>query len=155
MRVHNDANIDAECIAQNDVGGLASDAIQLRQFLHRLRNLPAMVFDEFAAARPDVLRLVPKKSRRPDGLLKFRERRIRIIRRRAIFFEQLFCDNVDAFVGALRRKDGGHEQFERFRVTQPTLCPGISPVQRSNDFFYARGPGFDGFARHNAPYKSR
>ena len=66
----------------------------------------------------DVLRLVAEKAGGLDGLLQFRERRVRVIRRRAIFFEQLLRDDVDALVRALRGKNGGDEQFQRVGVIQ-------------------------------------
>lgn len=135
VRVHDDADVEAEGIAQNDIRRFASDTVQLRQLLHRLRDIPAMVFDKFAAAVSDVLCLIAEKARRLDGLLQFGERRIRIIRHRAIFFKQLFRDNIDAFIGALRGKDGGDEQFERFRVTQLAARFGISSIQRGDDSF--------------------
>jgi len=148
VRVHDDADVDVERIAQNDVGGLAPDAIQLRQFLHRARHVAAVTDDEFAAARPDVLRLVPKKTRRLDSLFQFGKRRIRIIRRRTVFFEQLSGDNIDAFVGALRGKNRGDEQFERVGVIQLAVRPGIGPVELGDDFFQARLSGFKRFAWH-------
>ena len=61
-----------------------------------------MTLDEFAATGLDVLRLVPEKAGRLDGLLQFGERRIRVIRRRTVFLEQLLRDDIDALVGALR-----------------------------------------------------
>ena len=114
VRVNNNTNIDAERIAQNDIRRFASDAVQLRQFLHRLRNFSTVALNEFAAAISNVLRLVPEKARGFDGLLKFGEWSVRVIRHRAIIFEQLFRDNVDALISALRRKNRGDEQFERF-----------------------------------------
>ena len=148
MRVHDDTDIDAECIAQNDIRRFASNAVELRQFLHRLRNLSAMALDEFAAAVLDVLRLVAKKAGRFNGLLQLGERGVRVVRHRAIFFEQLFRDNIDAFIGALCRKNRGDEQFQRLGVIQLTARFRISPVQRGDDFPQSCGSGFGCFAWH-------
>ena len=144
--VHDDADIDSEGIAQNNVGRLAPDAIQLRQLLHRAWHFTAVTDDEFVTTSPDVLRLVAEKAGGFDGLLQPGKRRIRVIRRRTVFFEQLLRDNVDTFVGALRGKDGGDEQFERVGVIQLAMRFGIGPVQRGDDFFQARGSGLGCFA---------
>jgi len=87
VRVHDHAGVDAERIAQNDIGGFASDAVEVRQFLHRARHLAVVLPDQFAATGLDVLRLVPKKARRPDGLLEFGERGVRVVRGRAVFLK--------------------------------------------------------------------
>ena len=146
VRVHDDTNVDVERVSQNHVRRLAPNAVELNQFLHRARHLAAVTFDEFAAARLDVLRLVAEKACRLDGLLQCGQRRVRIIRRRAIFFEQLFRDEVDALVSALCGKNRGDEQFERARVIQLAMRVGISPLKRGDDFFQARGFGIGGFA---------
>ena len=85
--VHDDTNVDAERVAQNDVGRLAPDAAQLDQFLHGLRDLPAVFFNDSLAGRPEVARFVPKKAGGLDGLFQFRQRRIRVILRRTVLFE--------------------------------------------------------------------
>ena len=57
--------------------------------------------------------LLRKKPVVLTGLLQFDERRVRKIRRRAVFLEQLLRDDIDALVRALRGKNRGNEQFQR------------------------------------------
>ena len=148
VRVHDHTDVDAEGIAQNDIGGFAPDAVEVRQFLHRAGHLAVVPLDQFAATGLDVLRLVTKKARRPDGLLQFGERCVRVIRRRAIFFEQFRRDDIDALVRALGGKNGGDEQFKRASVIQLAVRLGVSPVERRDDFLQSRRSGFGCFTRH-------
>ena len=148
VRVHDDADDHVERIAEDDVRRLAPDAVELDQFLHRARHFAAVALDEFAAAILDVLRLATEKSGGLDELLQFRARRVREIRRRAVFFEQLRRDEVDAPVRALRRKDHGDEQLERVRVSQLAVRVGISLLETGDDFFQPRGFGLERFTEH-------
>ena len=52
VRVHDDADLDAEGVAENDVRRLAPDAGQRDQLLHRARHFAAVFFHERARSRP-------------------------------------------------------------------------------------------------------
>jgi hypothetical protein len=107
-----------------------------------------MTFDEFTAARPDIFRLVPKKTGGLDGLFQLNQWRVRVVRRRVIFFEQFRRNDIDAFVGALRRKNGGDEQLKGVGVIQLAVHPGINPVERGDNPPQASGFGLECFAWH-------
>jgi hypothetical protein len=81
--------------------------------------------DEFRGHRPQALRLVSIKSGRANYPLQFFLRNLRVVSRPLAALEKILRDNVDALVGALRRKDGGDEQFERISKIQLTVRIGI------------------------------
>ena len=81
---------------------------------------------------------------------KFGGRRVGEICRRAVFFEQLRRDEVDAFVGALRGKNRGDEQLQRIGKIQFAVRVGISPPERGDDFHRAFRFGGGAFAWHGA-----
>src|SRR5271170_7369550 len=148
VRIHDDADNYVKRISQNNICRLSPDAVELEQFLHRARHFAAVTLDEFAAAILDVLRLAAEKSGGLDELLQFRARRVREITCRAVFFEQLRRDEVDALVRALRGKDHGDEQLEGVRVSQLAVRGGISLLETGDDFFQPRGFGWERFTEH-------
>jgi len=149
VRVHDDADDHVKRISQNDVRRLATDTVERVQFLHRARHFAAVPLDELAAAVLDVLRLAAEKSGGLDELLQLRARRIREIRRRAVFFEQLRRDEVDALVRALGGKNDGDEQLERVCVIQFAMRVGISLLETGDDFFQPRGFNYNCFAHQS------
>jgi len=72
-----------------------------------------------------------------DRVFQLRERRLRVIFRRAIFPKQTGRDHVDAFVGGLRRKDGRYEQLKRISKVQLAMrvwinsWPGLQKLRHT------------------------
>ena len=75
MRVDDDAFVDVEGVAENDIGGLAPDPGQRVQLRHRLRDFAFVLFLDRGGRGANAFGFVPKKSGRLDGLLQFRRRR--------------------------------------------------------------------------------
>jgi hypothetical protein len=69
VRINYDADVNAEGIAQNDVGRFAADAVELRQFIHRPWHFATVLFDQLLAARFDAHCFITEKSQSLDGLL--------------------------------------------------------------------------------------
>jgi len=107
-----------------------------------------VTLDQLAAAILDVPRLAAEKTGGLDEPLQFGARRVREIRRRAVFFEQIRRDDIDALVSALGGKDHGDEQLERVGVSQLAMRFGIGLLEAGDDFFQSRGFGMSGFAWH-------
>ena len=71
MGVHRDAQLDVECVSQNNIGGLASDAAKLDQFFHRARHLTAMFFNNGTRGGLDVLGFVAIEAGSLNRLFEF------------------------------------------------------------------------------------
>src|SRR5439155_19756268 len=116
-------------------------------------HLAAVPLDQLPAASLYAPGFVAKESQAADALLQFTRLRIGVISGGPIFFEQVSGDEVDLLVGALRRENGGDEQFERVGIIQLAMSIRISVLQAGNDFLRAGGSGGEGFARHRRLYR--
>ncbi len=148
VRVHDDADADAEGFTEDDVGSLASNAGQRVKFIHRLRDFAAVFLDQALAAALDVLRLVVEEAGGLNQLFKFFNLRPGEICCCAIFLEQIWRDDVHALVGALRGKDRGYEQLERISEVKFAAKIGVSLFQDADDLSGAGGFGLGGFSGH-------
>ena len=90
VRIDHDALVLAERGAEHDVRGLARDAGQLDQLLHRRRDLAAVSLDERLRHADQRLRLHPKEAGRVDLLLEHRPGRPSRARRRSGYFANSF-----------------------------------------------------------------
>ena len=150
VRVHDHAGVEVEGVAENDIRRLAPDAGERREFVHGARHFAAEFFHQRNAAGLDVFGLVVEKAGRLDGLLQFHPRRLRIIRRRTVFFEQFPRHQIDAFVRALRGENGGDEQLERIGKIQFAVRRRVSLPERADDFHCAFFFGGGAFAGHDS-----
>ena len=75
-----------------------------------------------------------------------------VVLRSAAAGKETAGDLVDPHIGALSRKDGGHEQFERVGEFQFAVGVGIGPREGVKDFGGAFG---EGGAGHAAEYRRR
>ena len=65
----------AEGVVEDDVGGLAADPGKRLERLARARHLPAVLLDQDAAGRVQILRLGAKQADRADRVLERRQAR--------------------------------------------------------------------------------
>ena len=112
---------NAETISENDVGRLTSDAWKRHEIVQIAGHLSAELFDDDVAALFDVFRLVAKESRRLNEFLEFVQIRAGEIFGRGVAGKQRRSHHVDAFVGALRRQDGGDQQLQGPIVMQRAM----------------------------------
>ena len=121
-------------MAEHDVGGLAADAGQFDERVHRGGHLAAMLVDE-RLRHADEARDFIRKNRSAESAA--RALRVSARGERAgvrIAREQRGRDLVHARVGALRRQDRRHEQLVRRSEVQ--LGPGVRDAalsRRSRD----------------------
>ena len=133
VRIHDHAAVHVKRVAQHDVGCLAAHAAQLRQLLHRARHLAAVLLHQRLAAGLEALGLVAEEPGRLDGPLQSGQGSPGVVGGGAILLEQVRRDQVHALVGALRREDGRHQQFERVGVVQFAMRVRVSLLQAGDD----------------------
>jgi len=129
VSIDNDAVIEVEGIAEDDIGGFASDAAEAGEFFHGLRHFAVVALDERLAAGLDAFGFVAEETGAFDGFFEIGGGRLGEIGSGAIFFEKLGGDEIDSFIGALSGKDGGDEQFEGVRMIQLAVGLGIGFVE--------------------------
>ena len=133
MGVDDDAFGFAVRDTEYDVGGFASDAVELNQLVECVGNFAVMFRNNVLTAVADRSCLIAKKSRASDQSFEFRRFCTGEIDDRAIFFEQGGCDDVNAGIGALRTEDGRDEKLQRVLMMQRTLRVWIRGAQSSQD----------------------
>ena len=133
MCVHDDPFRPAVGDAENDVGRLAADAVELDQFVERVRDFSTVFFDKTLAAVADGPCLVAEEAGAANHGLEFGGRRAGEIDRAAVALKQRRGDEIDAFVRALCAENGGDEQLERVVVVQGTARVGIRGAQAAKD----------------------
>ena len=136
--VHHHALIDAEGIAEHDVGGLPTNAGEDPQLLHRFGYITAVVRDEPLRHADQALRLVPEETSGPDDVLDLG--RISYGQRRGVGIagEQHRSDEIHPFVGALGREDGGGQQLEGIAVVEFAVGVGIFGQKPGEGFLCGR-----------------
>jgi len=129
VSVHNDALGNTEGRSENDVGGFASDPVELQEFGHRARDMSAVLFGDHSTTIANGTGLVAEETCGSDERLKFARRRGGIIGSGAVFVEQCWRDHVDAFIGALRTENGGDQKLERVLVMQGAAEIGVGGAE--------------------------
>src|SRR3984885_5479680 len=129
MRIDNPPPRNSKPRPQPPLPGLPSHPRQPQNLLHRLRNLPPKLLHHNPCRPLNRLRLIPKKSRSPNQLLKLRQgsRSHRLRSRKRL--EQLRRDQVHPNIRTLRRQNRRHSQLPRTPVVQRTNHPRISLPQ--------------------------
>src|SRR5664279_4529175 len=133
MRVHHHAVGDPVPRSQHDVRGLAGHSGQLQEFVHGARYLAAELADQLTGGAHHRLRFVAEESGGANVVFELfgLERGKRFGRR--VFLEDDRRDHVDAYVGALRRKDGRHQQLPGAVVMQSAGRGRIALVEPLQD----------------------
>lgn len=115
----------SENVAENDVGGLASDSGQGDQLLHALRHFAGMAFNQGPGAADEVFRLVAEKPGGANKILKFDGVGGSQGRSVGITAEKVGGHLIDPEIGTLRRKDGSDKQLQGRLKVQRALGVGI------------------------------
>jgi hypothetical protein len=108
VRVHNHAGLP-ERTADDDVGGLPADAVELQQFLHGLRHDTAEFLNERARHAYDRACLLPVESRGADVALEFGRAGRREVGGGPVLRKERRRHPVDLRVGALGRQNGRNQ----------------------------------------------
>lgn len=135
VRIADDA-LDAEAIAQNNIGGFASNAGKREQFIHCLRDNPAEAVDKQLAGFLDAGRLVAIKARRADILFEFFARQGNPVFGFAVLLKQRFGDDIDPGIGALSGKNRGNQQFQRIGMVEGDFGVRITLTQNREKLQY-------------------
>lgn len=112
MGVDNDAGL-AEGIPENDIRRFPADTRQGDQLFHRLGDLFTEAFSYGFAAGDEMFRFVLKETGGTNDLFDLRKMSCSQCCRLPIPPKERWRDLVDALVGALGRKNCGHQQFPR------------------------------------------
>jgi hypothetical protein len=123
---------------QDDVGGLAADAVQLEQLFHRLWDDPAETLVELARHHLDGARLLMIEPGRLDAGLELGGVCRREVGGRLISREQRRRHLVHLRVGALGRENRGHQQLKRVVVSQRQASDRVAPGQDGRDLCRTR-----------------
>jgi hypothetical protein len=112
MGIDDDTGL-AECIPENDIRGLSSDARQGDQLFHRQRDLFSEAFSHGFAAGHEMFRFILKETGGTNELFEFSKMSRSQLSRLWISPKKRWSDLVDPLVGTLGREDCGHEQLPR------------------------------------------
>ena len=139
MGVDDDAFVQAEGVAEDDVRGLPADARELHELGHRARHLAAVALDEGAAEALERLRLVAEEAGGLDERLElFASGICRVVRGGRAGREERRRHHVDAHVGALRREDRRDQELERVAVVEGAMAAGVGGLETREDLGGAR-----------------
>jgi hypothetical protein len=126
VRVHDDTDVEAECVSEHYVGGLSPHTIECGEFVHAPGNVTLMPLNQLLARRANVFRLVPKKAKPTDGIGKLFDRRVSVVGCRSISSKQLRRHAVHLHIAALRGQDGRNEKLQWIREEQLTMGVWVS-----------------------------
>src|SRR5437867_615362 len=126
--------------AEHHVRGLAADAGEMDQLLHRVGYRASVALDQRLRHPDDRLGLVAKESRAVDLLLQDLRVGAGVVSRGAILREQGGGDHVDPRIGRLGRENGGHQELERAVVLQGAGRVGIGFLEARDDLANPRPP---------------
>jgi hypothetical protein len=124
MRIHDDTGL-SECGPQDHVGGFAADTGQFDQRVQAVRYQSTVGFRQNPTAGLDVFGLVAIETGGAYQSLDFLEGGQHEILRALELLKELGGDTIDLFVRALRRQNGGQQQFEGVAKMELRLDFGI------------------------------
>src|ERR1017187_1821389 len=133
VRIHDNTFRFAIGDAENDIGRLAADAVELDEFTERVGYFAVMCFRDVLATIADGAGLVAEEAGAANQGFEFRWRRGGEVGGGAITLEKRGGDDVYACVGALGTEDRGDEQLERVFVTQGAVGDGVRGAQAAED----------------------
>jgi hypothetical protein len=116
-------------VAEDDVGGLATDAGQGEEAVQIARNITGTFLDEHRGGGADRLGLVPVEVDTADVVLV----ECGPGGGGAVLLEEAGGDGVDEVVAGLGGEDEGDEQFERRREIQREPGIGVRFAERGDD----------------------
>ena len=107
---------DAEGGSQDHIGGLSADPGKLDQFLHRFWNPAFVCCDKLFTARDNASCLVLIEAGRVDLFFERLWVCFGVVVSGFVFLEEALGHNVDPFISALGREDGGDQKLKRVSV---------------------------------------
>ena len=129
MGIDDDTGFNAVGVAEDDIGGFASDAGEVSEVLEILRNFTVMFPHEGFRGGDEILGFVAEETGGADEVFDvFLFGRSECFGVR-VFFEKGGRHHVDAHVGALRGEDGGDEELEGALVVQFAVGVGVGGAE--------------------------
>ena len=132
--IHHHPRGDAVGRAEHHVGGLAGGAGDGQHLFHGLRHLAAELGNHLLRRAHDGLGLVVEEAGAADIVGQNLRAHRREIRRRGVLGEQAGRHFVDALIGALGGKNGGHQQLPRVVMVERAGGGRVHLVQAAQDF---------------------
>ena len=136
VRVHDRGAGDLEHVAEDEVRGLAPDAGQSRQLLHRARQLPAVFLQQHIRAGNDVPRLGMIEAAGAHILLNFRDVCLGKGLKRREARKQRRCYLIHPLIGALRRKAHREQQLISFVPIERAVRQWVLRHQQTHYLIY-------------------
>ena len=118
MGIDDDPFVFIEGISEHDIRGLASSAGEISERFEGGWNFATVLGQEGGTHGADVFCLTAIEARGADEGFEIFLRNGGVIGCGAATLEQVLCDEIDALIGALCRKDGGDEEIKRVRVVE-------------------------------------
>ena len=132
--VDDDAGLDAVGVAQDDVGGFASDTGKIGQRFEIFRDLAAVLLRDGFGGSDEIFGFVAEEAGGADEVFDVFLLRGGESFGVGVFFKEGGRHHVDADVGALRGEDGGDEELEGARVVEFTMGVGIGLPEDFQNF---------------------
>ena len=155
MGVDDDPGGDAKGLAEDDLGGFASNPGQRNKGIHVGRHLSAMILVEDLRRGAQRRRFPAEHPGRPDHFFDLAMLGGRKVCRSRPTSEELGCDLVDADIGALGRENRGHQQLPVRPMIElaPDIC--VLAAQQIDDSGDALRQVHDQYLKAEPPMNSR
>lgn len=132
--VDDDAGLDAVGVAEDDIGGFASDAGEIGEGFEIFGDFAVMLLRDGFGGGNEVLGFIAEKAGGADEVFDVFLLRGGESFGVGVFFKEGGRHHVDADVGALRGEDGGDEELEGARVVEFTMGVGIGLPEDFQNF---------------------
>ena len=109
--VDDNPGFDAKRVSEHDIGGFSADTCQSSEGLHGAGHFAAVFGDQVGATGTDVFSFGPEKTGGLDNTFQVVLGNVGVILGGSAALEEGFGDEIDPFVGALRRENGGNEEL--------------------------------------------
>ena len=127
--VDHNAGFDAVGVAEDDVGGFASDPGEMGEGFEFAGDFASVVVDEGLGGGADIFRFVAEEAGGTDEVFEVFLARGGHAFGVRVFLEEGGSHQVDAHVGALRGEDGGDEELEGAVVVEFAMGIGVSGAE--------------------------
>ena len=127
--VDDDAGFDAVGVAEDDVGGFASDPGEMGEGFEFAGDFAFVVVDECLGGGTDIFRFVAEEAGGTDEVFEVFLARGGHAFGVRVFLEEGGGHQVDAHVGALRGEDGGDEELEGAVVVEFAVGVGVGGAE--------------------------
>ena len=144
--VDDHASFDAVGVAEDDVGGFASDTREMGEGFEFAGDLAVMVLNQGLGGGADVFRFVAEEAGGADDFFEVFLARGGHAFGVGEFLEEGGGHQVDAHVGALRGEDGGDEELEGAVVVEFAVGVGVGGAEDTKKLAGASVTNFFGGA---------